>query len=75
MDGKLFVQFIALIYLSFLKQKMAGAELFSRCTINGLPGELDDTAVYPMPGKRPVYGAVLKEQAELYNKLETEGIN
>ena len=74
MDGKLFVQFIALIYLSFLKQKMTETELFSHYTMNGLLDELDDIVVYLTPGKQPVYGAVLKAQADLYKKLGVDGI-
>jgi transposase len=43
LDGKLFVEFIALIYLSYIKKAMLDQKLFGRYTIQGL---LDQTGCH-----------------------------
>lgn len=65
MDGKLFMQFVALIFLSYIKRRMTEAELLGKLTINELLDDLDDIVVYLPPGKRPVYGPILKLQTAL----------
>ncbi len=40
LNGKIFVEFIALIYLSYVKKAMQDAKLFSRWTLQGLLDEL-----------------------------------
>ncbi|MCC3358991.1 transposase, partial [Bacillus sp. REN16] len=41
LNGKLFVEFIALIYLSYVKKRMQEAGLFEKWTLQGLLDELD----------------------------------
>ena len=41
LNGKLFVEFIALIYLSYVKKQMLEAELFNKWTMQGLLDDLD----------------------------------
>ncbi|HAY98331.1 MAG TPA: transposase, partial [Mesotoga sp.] len=41
LNGKLFVQFVALIYLSYIKKKMQDTGLFENWTLQGLLDELD----------------------------------
>jgi len=41
LDGKLFVEFIALIFLSYLKKKMQEANLFKKYTMHELLDEID----------------------------------
>lgn len=69
MDGKLFVQFVALIFLSYIKRKMTEAELLGKLTLNELLDDLDDIVIYLPPGKRPIYGPILKPQAALFEAL------
>ena len=69
LDGKLFVEFVALIYLSYIKNKMEEAGLFSRYTMHELLDELDVIECFTEPGKAPIQGEVLKKQEQLYIDL------
>jgi len=69
LEGKLFVEFIALIYLSYIKNKMEEAGLFSRYTMHELLDELDVIECFTEPGKAPIQGEVLKKQEEIYRQL------
>ena len=69
LEGKLFVEFVALIYLSYIKNKMEEAGLFSKYTMHELLDELDVIECFTEPGKSPVQGEVLKKQEELYRQM------
>ena len=69
LEGKLFVEFVALIYLSCIKKKMEKAGLFSRYTMHELLDELDVIECFTEPGKAPIQGEVLKKQEQLYIDL------
>lgn len=70
LEGKLFVEFVALIYLSYIKKKMEEQGLFKKYTLQGLLDELDVIECFTEPGKSPIQGEVLKKQEEIYVKLE-----
>ena len=69
LEGKLFVEFVALIYLSYIKKKMEDAGLFSKYTMHELLDELDVIECFTEPGKAPVQGEVLKKQEQIYRDL------
>ena len=69
LEGKLFVEFVALIYLSYIKKKMEEAGLFSRYTMHELMDELDVIECFTEPGKAPIQGEVLMKQEQLYRDL------
>jgi len=69
LEGKLFVEFIALIYLSYIKNKMEDAGLFSKYTMHELLDELDVIECFTEPGKAPVQGEVLQKQENIYRQL------
>ena len=69
LEGKLFVEFVALIYLSYIKNKMEEAGLFSSYTMHELLDELDVIECFTEPGKAPIQGEVLKKQEQLYRDL------
>jgi len=69
LEGKLFVEFIALIYLSYIKNKMEAASLFSKYTMHELLDELDVIECFTEPGKAPVQGEVLQKQENIYRQL------
>ena len=69
LDGKLFVGFIALIYLSYLKKKMQEAKLFDRWTLQGVLDEVDLIEVFQAPQVGKVIGEVTKKQKELFLSL------
>lgn len=72
LEGKLFVEFVALIYLSYIKKKMEEAGLFSRYTMQELLDELNVIEYFREPGKAPIQGEVLKKQEQIYRDLGVE---
>ena len=69
LNGKLFVEFIALIYLSYVKKAMLDAKLFDKWTLQGLLDELDTIELFEAPGHGRVLGEVTDKQAKVYQAL------
>lgn len=69
LDGKVFVEFIALIYLSHLLEKMKQADLFKSFTLTELLDELDVIECFEVPGKLLHIGEVTQKQKNLYDAL------
>lgn len=69
MEGKLFLQFIGLIYLSYIKQAMDKARLFRNYTMQELFDELDVIELYQQPGGASYYGEMTQKQRDLYTSL------
>lgn len=69
LDGKLFVEFIALIFLSCITRKMQNAKLFKDFTLQGVLDELDAIGCFEIPGKRIQIGEITKKQIDLYTRL------
>jgi hypothetical protein len=72
LNGKLFVEFVALIYLSYVKKKMQDASLFEKWTLQGLLDELDTIELFEAPEHGRQLGEVTKKQTDLYKAL---GVN
>jgi transposase len=75
LEGKLFVQFVALIFISYIKQKMQMRGLFKRYTLQGLLDEIDIIECFTQPGKTTHVGEVTKKQREIYEALGVEVIS
>jgi transposase len=69
LNGKLFVQFAALIYLSYLNKKMQDTHLYKDYTMVGLLDKLDVIECFIRPGKKIQVGEVLDKQRCIYSKL------
>lgn len=69
LEGKLFVEFVTLIYLSYINKKMIDGQLYSKYTMHELLDELDVIECYLEPGKTPSQGEVLMKQEQLYRDL------
>ena len=69
LDGKLFVQFIALIFLSYITRKMQKKKLFKNHTLQEILDELDIIECFEVPGQRLQVGETTKRQIELYTTL------
>lgn len=69
LDGKLFVQFIALIFLSYITRKMQQNNLFKNHTLQEVLDELDIIECFEVPGQRLQVGEITKRQEQLYTKL------
>lgn len=69
LDGKLFVQFISLIFLSFITRKMHENNLFKDHTLQDILDELDTIECFDVPGQKLHVGETTKRQIDLYSKL------
>lgn len=69
LDGKLFVQFIALIFLSYITKKMQENKLFKNHTMQDVLDSFDVIECFEMPGQRLQVGEITKRQMGLYRKL------
>ena len=70
LEGKLFVEFVALIYLSYIQKKMDDKGLFGKYTMHEMLDELDVIECFMEPGKAPIQGEVLNKQEQIYRDLE-----
>jgi transposase len=70
LEGKLFVEFIALIYLSYIKRQMCEKNLFRHFIIQGLLDEIDLVECYTEPGKSLTVGEVLQKQRQLFKDMD-----
>lgn len=69
LDGKLFVQFVALIYLSYIKKQMQVKGLLKDYTLPSLLDKLDIIECFEQPGKSLRVGEILEKQTQLYYDL------
>lgn len=69
LNGKLFVEFVALIYLSYVKKKMQDANLFEKWTMQGVLDELDMIERFEAPEHGCILGEITKKQTELYDAM------
>jgi transposase len=69
MEGKLFLQFIGLIYLLYVKQAMDKAGLFKNYTMQEMFDELDVIEKFSQPGGAAYHGEITDKQIKLYEKL------
>ncbi|MCD8499155.1 MAG: transposase [Clostridiales bacterium] len=69
LEGKLFVEFIALIFLSYLKKKMQEHDLFKKFTMQGLLDEFDMIECFEQKGRERRWGEMTKKQIELYTLM------
>lgn len=69
-EGKLFVQFIALQLMSYIKKQMDENGLFSDYTMQPLLDELDVIEYYQQPGKAHHLSEITNKQRKLYELME-----
>jgi len=72
LEGKLFLQFVALIYLSYVKRAMDKAGLFKYWTMQELFDELDVIELFQQPGGAAYCGEITDKQKKLYVALGVE---
>ena len=70
LDGKLFVEFIALIFLSYIKKQMQEKEMFSNFTLQEVLDELDLIECFERSGHRLYLGEVTNKQMELFKDMD-----
>ena len=68
-EGKLFVQFIALELMSYIKKKMDDNHLYKNYTMQQLIDTLDIIELYQQPGKAHHLSEITEKQLKLYAAL------
>ena len=69
LDGKLFVEFIALIYLSYIKKKMQENNLFKKYTLQSLLDEFDSIECFKKNDRTTQWGEITEKQKKLYQAI------
>jgi len=69
LDGKLFVEFIALIILSYIKKQMQDEKLFKDFTLQQILDEFDVIECFEYPGHPNQIGEITNKQKQLYKKM------
>lgn len=72
-EGKLFVQFIALQLMSYIKKQMDDNGLYSNYTMQSLLDELDIIEYYQQPGKAHHLSEITQKQRNLYELMQVPG--
>lgn len=68
-EGKLFVQFIVLKLMSYIKKKMDDHHLYKNYTMQQLIDTLDIIELYQQPGKAHHLSEIIEKQLKLYAAL------
>ena len=75
LEGKLFVQFVALIYLSRIAKTMLDQDLYKSHTLRSLLDELDVIQRFDYPGRVPIYSEVTVKQTALFSAFGVKPIS
>lgn len=70
LEGKLFVEFLALIYLAYIHKVMKDNNLYRNYSIQSMLDELDIIERFEYPGRRPHCGEITKRQRELFDTFK-----
>ncbi len=71
-DGKFFIQFISLIYLSYIKNNMNNHLLYKNYSPQEIIDELDMIERFEQPGRKYHVGELTKKQNDLYAMFGVE---
>lgn len=69
LEGKLFIQFIALIHVCYIKKVMDEKKLFQSYTLDTLLDELDIIEFYQHPAQKHTMGEITGKQKQLYEAM------
>ena len=69
LDGKLFVQFVALIFMSYINKQMCEKKMYKDYTLQEVLDTLDVIDCYEFEGKKLRAEEILEEQRALYIKF------
>lgn len=66
LDGKLFVEFIALIFLSYIHQIMQKSDLYKKYTMHELLDEIEIIERYDRPGSKTQVSEITTKQKDIF---------
>ena len=69
LEGKIFVEFVALIYLAYIKKQMQVKDLFKKYTVTELLDEFDVIECFEQPGHELRVSEMTQKQIALYNDM------
>jgi hypothetical protein len=69
LEGKLFVQFVALMYLSYITAAMNERGIFKDYTVQEVLDDLDVIECFEQPGHAAHIGGITKKQKTIYTSL------
>ena len=72
LNGKLFIEFVALIYLSHIKKQMQDKGMFRNYTLHKLLDKLDIIECFEHPEHKLRVGEILKKQKQIYIDIGVE---
>lgn len=72
LEGKLFVQYVALIFVSYINKAMNEGNLYKNYTMQGLLDELDVIERFHHPSKSPYFGEVTNKQKSFYKAMKVD---
>lgn len=70
LDGKLFVEFVALIYLSYIKKQMQDKNMFKQHTMQEVLDEFDIIECFEQPGHQLRIGEITQRQIGLFKDMD-----
>jgi transposase len=65
LEGKIFIQFIALIYISFIHQVMSDNNLYKNYSMASLLDEIDVIEIFEYNGKKTHFSEITKKQHDI----------
>jgi transposase len=72
LDGKLFIEFVALIFISYLHKAMLNAHLYTKFSMNELLDELEIIERFDREGYSPQLGEITERQLKIFEQLGFE---
>ena len=69
LDGKLFVMFVSLIFISYIHKSMLQSRLYAKFTMTDLLDELEMIECFYREGHKPQLGEVTSKQLDLFHAL------
>lgn len=75
LDGKLFVEFVALIYISYLHKAMLDANLYAKYTMHELLDDLEVIERFDREGYAPQLGDITDKQLKIFEALGFDSPN
>lgn len=69
LDGKLFVEFIALIFLSYIKKQMQIKNLYKQYTLQTLLDKVDVIECFEYPNTKLRVGEILEKQKDIFKAM------
>ena len=71
LDGKLFVEFIALIYISYLHKAMLKSHLYTKYTMHEVLDELEVIERFDREGYAPQLSEITEKQSDILRRLDS----